>query len=168
MLRTPEFPGAFDPVMQWSAQGDDFDPSIPAIPEEIEPGVVLLDHHKLETLVRTDDWSWDQAYPDLVINSYGVCDSPAQFLERYRAMLESDDRTFVVGFTHVPKRPGAGGWRWHKWGPYIGDGRPTREYLADESGFDDGVYCYHIVQTSKPTMRPERAAYLAEQATDEP
>jgi hypothetical protein len=51
-------------------------------------------------------------------------------------------------FTHVPKEPEnagrGGGWRWHKWGPYIGKGEPTTEYLDDEDGFADGVYVYHF------------------------
>ena len=29
-----------------------------------------------------------------------------------------------------------GGWRWHKWGEYIGKHNPQYEYLDHESGID--------------------------------
>jgi len=81
------------------------------------------------------------------MSEYGVCDSPVQFHEYHGALLEADRRRITVFFVHVAKDPEnageGGGWRWHKWGPYIGDHLPTTEYLDDEAGFDDGVYTYH-------------------------
>jgi hypothetical protein len=41
-------------------------------------------------------------------------------------------------------QPKQGGWRWHKWGPYIGTHEKQFEYLADEEGIER-VFCYHIV-----------------------
>lgn len=38
-----------------------------------------------------------------------------------------------------------GGWRWHKWGPYIGVQNPQCEYLYDEKNIDV-VYTYHIYE----------------------
>lgn len=81
--------------------------------------------------------------------SYGVCDTPAQLIEKF-PMLETDPRRFVVSFTHVAKDPTnrgqGGGWRWHKWGPYIGDHEHEYEYLDDEVGFEDGIYVYGIYE----------------------
>lgn len=92
------------------------------------------------------------------LNAYGVCDSPQQFIAKYTAQLSEDQRTFFVTFTHIAKEPEnkevGGGWRWHKWGPYIGEGTPEQEYLDDEDGFADGVYVYHIYQIDGPEVDP--------------
>jgi hypothetical protein len=62
-----------------------------------------------------------------------------------------------VAFTHVAKDPenagNGGGWRWHKWGEYIGTGQPTTEYLDDEEKFNDGIYTYHIEQIDGPILK---------------
>lgn len=77
----------------------------------------------------------------------GVCDSPEQFMERFGRRLERDPRKFIVHFTRVRKADQGGlySWRWHKWGPYVGKGKPTTEYLYDEPKFEE-VYCYHIFE----------------------
>lgn len=94
--------------------------------------------------------SFEKEYPDLgELGSYGVCDTPQQFITKYNDQLESDDRKFVVGFAHISKDPSnagkGGGWRWHKWGEYVGEGDPQCEYLDDEEGFENGVYVYTII-----------------------
>jgi hypothetical protein len=38
-----------------------------------------------------------------------------------------------------------GGWRWHKWGEYIGKYEPQYEYLYDEPEIEK-VYVYHIYE----------------------
>ncbi len=98
-------------------------------------------------------------YPELGVDMpgcYGVCDSPEAFIEAYSKRLADDVRTFCVFFTHVKKHPenkgDGGGWRWHKWGEYIGKGSPQCEYLDDEEGFDDGVYTYHVYQIDGPEI----------------
>jgi len=139
-------------------------------PQMLEPGVFLLGHFNLDLVVwggnRPAGISYDDSeymlYPWIKgLPSYGVCDSPKQFLSRYRDLLEEDPRTFVMSFTHIAKDPSnagqRGGWRWHKWGPYIGDGEPTTEYLDDEPGFARGVYVYHILQTEGPEIEDPEA-----------
>ena len=37
------------------------------------------------------------------------------------------------------------GWRWHKWGPYIGTQDPQCEYLADEPEIKE-VFVYRFIQ----------------------
>lgn len=79
-------------------------------------------------------------------NCYGVCDNADQLL-RHFPELEASDRTFVVTLTEVCKdeQPETGGWRWHKWGPYIGSHEPECEYLYDEEDIET-VFVYHIYE----------------------
>lgn len=95
-----------------------------------------------------------EKYPELnrddqdaeYVNCYGVCDGPGNLLETLR-ILQHPERKFVVTLTAVRRadEPSDGGWRWHKWGPYIGAHDPQHEYLYDEVGIDV-VYCYHIYE----------------------
>lgn len=98
-------------------------------------------------------------FPNNKLNCFGVCDSPEQFINKFEKDLEVDERVFVVSFCHIGKNPKnkgfGGGWRWHKWGPYIGTGQPHHEYLDDEEGFENGVYCYHIYQLEGPELKFE-------------
>lgn len=88
---------------------------------------------------------YDRAYPKLEgFNCYGVIDTLAQFYQKFGKQLEEDDRKLVACFCHIEKGEGPDGWRWHKWGPYYGDGIPTQEYLNDEEEFDGGVYVFRV------------------------
>jgi len=80
------------------------------------------------------------------VDNYGVCDSIDQFMSEFGELLERSPHKLVISFTHIRKdaQPAKDGWRWHKWGPYVGNGTPSTEYLCDEPGFPDGVYTYHI------------------------
>ncbi len=102
-------------------------------------------------------------------NSYGVCDSIEQFMSLAGDLLDKDTRSFVVTFMHIEKEPnsGGGGWRWHKWGPYIGKGTPTCEYLDDEEGFADGVFCYSIIQIAGEVYVPEWKARIQARMKEE-
>jgi hypothetical protein len=86
------------------------------------------------------------------IPSYGVVDSPEQFLDDYKKYLVDHADDICVAFVHIAKNPEnrgkGGGWRWHKWGFYLGHGEPQYEYLDDEDGFDDGVYVFHVHKLS--------------------
>lgn len=97
------------------------------------------------------------------LNSYGVVDSPQQFLDDYGKTVSATLKPIAAVFTPIAKNPAnagvGGGWRWCKWGPYLGHGQPTQEYLDDESGFDDGVYIYQMyivdnVALSDDFLRP--------------
>jgi len=78
--------------------------------------------------------------------SYGVVDYPEQLFEK-APMLETSDRKFVTCFTRITKdaQPKEGGWRWKKWGMYIGDKEPSCEYIADDPNISE-VFCYHIYE----------------------
>lgn len=79
-------------------------------------------------------------------SDYGVCDTPEQVLERWPS-LETDPRRFIILFGEIRKdeQPEHGGWRWHKWGEYIGTKDPQCEYLADEDDIDS-VLIFKVIQ----------------------
>jgi hypothetical protein len=94
---------------------------------------------------------FDGGYDEIPeVPCYGVCDTPQQFIDRYGEALEAHEANYVVGFAHVRKNPEdagkGGGWRWHKWGDYIGTREHRCEYLDDEDGFEAGVYLFKVVR----------------------
>lgn len=121
----------------------------------IDPGIYvghLNAYHDIEVYLdglRFDDLEIEG------IEDYGICDSPKQFAEDCGSLIDADPRPLVVVMTCIAKadEPEREGWRWHKWGPYIGRGEPTTEYLYDEPEFDE-VYVYHIY-----LVKPEVAVY---------
>ena len=90
-----------------------------------------------------------EQYPKLdAFAPYGVVDYPEQLLEKI-PMIEASVRKFVCVFTRVTKSSQSpeGGWRWHKWGPYIGDKEPTTEYLYDEPDIEE-IFTYRVYELS--------------------
>jgi hypothetical protein len=83
----------------------------------------------------------------LSIGEYGVCDNYQQILDQCPELKLDNSRKFVVTITPVLRKNQSptGGWRWHKWGSYIGDKKPQCEYLYDEPEIDS-VYVYHIYE----------------------
>lgn len=110
-------------------------------PKEIQPGVYEIGHFG-----GTSFLGEFERYPDLEISPYGVCDNINQLLTACPE-LETSDRKFVIALTSVQrkKQSSEGGWRWHKWGPYIGKQNPQCEYLYDEPEIEE-VFCYHIYE----------------------
>lgn len=87
-----------------------------------------------------------EQFPDLSGPSYGVCDHYSQIVDAIPE-LNDPDRKFAIAITQVRRgdQPLEGGWRWHKWGEYIGTKTPTTEYLHDEPDIDQ-VYVYHVYE----------------------
>ena len=81
------------------------------------------------------------------IGCYGVCDHYQQILDKCPLLVESKERKFVITITSVKRanEPSGGGWRWHKWGEYIGSKNPQCEYLYDEKDIEE-VFVYHIYE----------------------
>ena len=84
--------------------------------------------------------------------NYGVCDNASQVLDYYDSLYEQykdymEDKKFVILLAPIirEKQPECGGWRWHKWGQYIGKFESKCEYLYDEKGIDY-VYCFDILE----------------------
>jgi hypothetical protein len=91
----------------------------------------------------------------LYFSNYGVCDNASQALDYYDSLYSSHedymkDKSFVILLTPMfrESQPEYGGWRWHKWGQYIGKFKHKREYLYDEKGIDY-IYCFNILEVKK-------------------
>jgi len=76
-------------------------------------------------------------------DNYGVCDNYQQVLDRYPE-LNDVNRKFVLSLCKISKKENSG-WRWHKWGKYIGVQNSQCEYIDDESEIEE-VYVYHIYE----------------------
>lgn len=83
---------------------------------------------------------------------YGVADSVDQIKEYFKEEIEDPNRKFFITMTPVfqdkENKGKFGGWRWHKWGEYIGELNPQCEYLDDEDFGDDFEYviCFHLYE----------------------
>jgi hypothetical protein len=84
-------------------------------------------------------------------SNYGVCDNAEQVIAKYPE-LETSDRKFVVILTPIIKsaQPSRNGWRWHKWGEYIGTQEPQCEYIYDEPVIEE-VLLFHIYEVEEIT-----------------
>lgn len=92
-----------------------------------------LDEYDIHTL---------RSYP------YGVCDNYEQILERVKDIdkyVNSKDEDYCIVLYKVTResQPETDGWRWCKWGDYIGDHKKTAEYFYDEKEIDY-VYVFSI------------------------
>ncbi len=117
-------------------------------PSRVIDGVYLIGHFGGSHVMQGYEH-----YPNLedgngeYFGSYGVCDNYSQILDKCPELLGSSDREFTITLTEIRRdsEPPDGGWRWHKWGEYIGSKTPTREYLHDEPDIDV-VFVYHIYE----------------------
>lgn len=81
---------------------------------------------------------------EYVSHTYGIADNYQQILEYHKDLIESN-LEFVCFVTPIYKKDQLenGGWRWHKWGNYIGNHKIEHEYLYDEKDIEV-VYVYHF------------------------
>lgn len=129
-----------DPILEMMARLDGKEPD----PKKLATGVYEVGHFGSSGILH----GWEH-YPDLGgYGCYGVSDGPANLLAVVTT-LQDPDRKFIALLTKVQRdvsnKGRGGGWRWHKWGEYIGRHTPTTEYLDDEPEIDF-VYCYHIYE----------------------
>lgn len=107
-------------------------------------------NHEIHNLIIND-------YPDQELfgmllddqgrNSYGVCDHWTQVL----ALIPEVDQpphNYIIRVAPIRRdeQEPEGGWRWHKWGPYIGifqEQARSHEYLYDTPDVVE-VFAYHI------------------------
>ena len=163
MLVDIEFKGRKE-IIEILKKGDDYsieDSDLEKEEKEIWETIsnfYLYNHKKLTTGIYEVDggFNFDHYLEDILNYSvdsfflfsskgaFGTCDNHEQVLQRYPELYEDNDAYFVT-LIKVRKedQPEKGGWRWHKFGAYIGDKNPQKEYLADEPEIDE-VYCYHI------------------------
>ena len=78
------------------------------------------------------------------LGMYGLCDTPEQLLE-YHPHLADDDIKRVISITPIWRRDQSefGGFRYHKWGQYIGKQKPRNEYIYDDKHIEF-VCSFHI------------------------
>ena len=87
----------------------------------------------------------------MYFQSYGVCDNASQAIEYYELLekegIANKEDKYVILMTPFfkEKEPEYGGWRWHKWGPYIGIQNKQCEYLHDEEDIEM-IYAFQIQQ----------------------
>ena len=108
----------------------------------IEDGIIMTNSYNFNHyIINTKDDYYD--FDDL--GSYGVCDNIDQVKAKYAKWLNDPNLNFCISFTSVKKseQSKSGGWRWHKWGGYIGTQDPKCEYLYDEEDIEE-VFAYHI------------------------
>lgn len=96
----------------------------------------------LQYFVRTANSTW--------ISQYGVADNIEQIKEFYKKQIKDKKSKFVISVTPVyqdkENKGKCDGWRWHKWGEYIGKLNPQHEYLDDEDFGDEFKYvlCFNL------------------------
>lgn len=127
-------------------------------PQRLRPGVYEVGHFGSSAFLPAFDH-----YPEnldagreegepMWLGPYGVCDSLDDILRLYPILEADPERAFVVTMKRVRRnlanKGQGGGWRWHKWGAYIGKQKPTTEYLDDEPDIEQ-VFCYHIFEKTK-------------------
>ena len=76
---------------------------------------------------------------------YGVCDNLEQVLEKYKDKVEDPAKNYIITLTPVLREEQSPdyGWRFHKWGEYIGTHNIKYEYLYEQKDIDL-VYVYHL------------------------
>lgn len=84
------------------------------------------------------------------VHCYGVADNLQQIKEYFSKQIHDPENRYWISIHYISQnkeRAGkGGGWRWHKWGPYIGNLEPKCEYLDDEDfgpDFSGHVICFH-------------------------
>ena len=91
--------------------------------------------------------SYELDYPDLGddLDSIGVCDSPQQLITLLPALVTTGPGRYAISVVRLDRddQEPKGGWRWHKWGAYVGSQSPQCEYLADEP-LVETVWTYHV------------------------
>lgn len=87
-----------------------------------------------------------EARKKITVNTYGVADNLEQIKSIYQNILDPNKKYTCLA-TPIEKGNN-GGWRWHKWGPYIGTQKPTMEYI-DQEPLINLVYVYHIYEVEE-------------------
>jgi hypothetical protein len=98
---------------------------------------------------ETDLQCYARTYKNWV-SQYGVADNIEQIKKFYKKQIKSKKEKFCIALSPVwqdrENRGKGGGWRWHKWGTYIGELNPQHEYLDDEDFGENFEYviCFHL------------------------
>lgn len=98
----------------------------------------------------------DHSYGDDYRSGYGLADNVEQVLEHYKHLKDSQEQ-FVIFMTPMYRKDQSewGGFRFHKWGEYIGTHDLNYEYLYDQTDIDV-IYVYHVYHVAGCLSRPPR------------
>ena len=89
-----------------------------------------------------------------VLETYLTKDSTHSFFIRgkrlYKFLTDNPNAVYLIRFYPVFNHHDGkiGGWRWHKWGPYLGKHTPKCEYLNEEKNIDY-VLLWHLYPLKK-------------------
>jgi hypothetical protein len=117
--------------------------------EKLRVGVYEINHFNLDLCIPPKyKFTLYPKLNDANFPTSGVCDSYEQILKKCPELLEDDGRKFIISLTRIiaENQPEEGGWRWHKWGEYIGDYKPICEYIYDEKDLINEVFVYEIIE----------------------
>lgn len=98
-----------------------------------------------------EDPDLEHYYPGHTLHGSGVADDHLQIVKHLELLVDDPSRHYLIGLTKITKanQEPFGGWRWHKWGEYIGVQKPTCEYLYDEPVIEEVVF-YETIQLDTP------------------
>ncbi len=131
--------------------------------KRLDQGIYLTNSHNFETIIENftslniiervshinieGDWvSYGKLDMDNYLCAvYGVADNIEQIKKLYEPVIFNKKCQAVISVCEVDKakQPERGGWRWHKWGEYIGIHEITCEYIKDEP-IVEKVLCFHL------------------------
>lgn len=114
-----------------------------------------------EFLEKLNRWGYNKRNPmtgnfeEEYIEPYGVADNINQIKGLYKKQIECPNTKWVISLTPVfqdlENKGKGGGWRWHKWGKYIGELDPKCEYLDDEDFGEDfkHIICFRLYKVEE-------------------
>jgi hypothetical protein len=96
---------------------------------------------ELEKLSYDDRYKIFENYEKI---THGVADTIEQIKEYYKEEVLDENKKYAIALTpvwqEIENKGKGGGWRWHKWGEYIGKLDPQCEHLDDEDFGKDFKY----------------------------
>ncbi len=96
-----------------------------------------------ERMTYEEQFLWPELF-DYKYHAYGVADNIEQIREYYADLIKSEEHKIIITAALVMKsEEEENGWRWHKWGEYIGTKEPKCEYLYDEDDSISEVFVFH-------------------------
>lgn len=109
----------------------------------------------VETGIYRDNFDFNFSEDDSIeelerIRDYGVADNVEQIKTYFNKYINNLTEKYIISITpvfqHKENKGEWGGWRWHKWGEYIGTLNPQCEYLDDEEFGENFQYvlCFNI------------------------
>jgi hypothetical protein len=105
--------------------------------DQIEEGI----YGNLSGTYRGNFGNWNFDKINYQTFDYGVADNLDQIKAKYKEQIDQKRNKYVIAFDLLKKSSQyeEGGWRWHKWGKYIGTQKPQCEYLYDEPEIEEIV-----------------------------